>query len=117
MGMDANTLIRTIIKLTKTKYAKNAELKAVGEQLYAIAKENMPYIIPIIDATAEKLDDEVGDFLDSKIIKEKYEVIKQVKLLNSSKDIDAQIIIAAIMMPWISIMIKKQYVPKIIGCF
>ena len=96
MGFDGNTLIRTIIKLTKTKYSKIPELKELGEKLYEIAKENMPYILPVIDKTEVMTEDEVDTFLASKIKRENYKVVKNVKLLNSSQDIDDQILIAAI---------------------
>lgn len=97
MGIDAHTLLDMIIKFTKTKYAKIAEVKELGDKLYEIAKEYTPYLIPYIDAVPVNYKDSISDYLDSKIENDGYEILDSVKLLNRTNDIDDTILISAIM--------------------
>lgn len=98
MGMDAHTLKDLIIRLTKTKDANITELRELGEKLYDIAQEYMPYIIPEIDKAEPKMSDPVEDYLEGVIPDKKYEVLDKAKLLNHSvQDIDDSILISALM--------------------
>ncbi len=97
MGIDAHTLKDMIIKFTKTKYQNIEELRELGEKLYQIAKQEVPYIIPTIDATPSKQSDDVEEYLNNNISKEKYQIIEQPKLLSYSQEVDASILISAIM--------------------
>lgn len=97
MGVDAHTLKDMIIKYTKTKYANIQELREFGEYLYQIAKENVPYIIPLIDKVCKKDFDDVDRLLSDTITKEDYQILDSPKLLNYSKDIDKTIVISALM--------------------
>ncbi len=97
MGVDAHTLKNMIIKYTKTHLSKVPEIKEFGEKLYEIAKENIPYIIPEIDAAPYKETDPVLDFLESIAPHEGYEVLDKPVLLNCSQDIDNTILIAGLM--------------------
>ena len=97
MGIDAHTLKDMIIKFTKTKYQNIEELRELGEKLYQIAKQEVPYIIPIIDATPSKQSDDVEEYLNNNISKEKYQIIEQPKLLSYSYEVDDSILISAIM--------------------
>jgi len=97
MGCDAHTLLDMIIKFTKTKYAKIDEFRVFGEKLYEIAKEYTPYLIPIIDSTKVKENDEVDTYLDQLIPRDDYQIIDKVKMLNNSSNIDDQILVSAIM--------------------
>ena len=58
MGVNTHVLKNMIIKFTKTKYAKIQEVRELGEKLYEIAKEKVPYIIPAIDAVEPNYEDE-----------------------------------------------------------
>lgn len=98
MGVDAHTLKDMIIKLTKTKDANITELKELGEKLYDIAKENIPYIIPEIDKVETIQTDSVDEYLSTIIEKEKYSTAEGVQLLNDKTvNIDDSILISAIM--------------------
>jgi len=97
MGIDAHILYDLIIKFTKTKYAEIAEVKELGEKLYEIAKEYAPYLIPSIDNYEENKKDEVSEYLESKIEREKYKIVDKVKLVSNTNDIDDTILISAIM--------------------
>ena len=97
MGIDAHTLFDMIIKFTKTKYSKIGELKEFGDNLYEIAKEYTPYLIPLIDMVPVTENDAVDDYLDERIKKEEYKILDEVKLLNHTSNIDDQILISSIM--------------------
>ena len=99
MGVDAHTLKNMIVKFTKTKYSNIEELKTFGNILYNIAKENIPYIIPIIDNIQYKSYDEVDKYLESIIDDndKNYKVLDKPKLINCSKNIDDTILISSIM--------------------
>lgn len=97
MGVDAHTLKDMIIKFTKTKYSKIQEIKEFGDNLYEIAKINMPYIIDGIDRNTYKDIDLVDDYLKSKIDKLDYKIIEKPKLINHSIKVDDSILISAIM--------------------
>ena len=96
MGIDAHTLLDMIIKYTKTKYANITELREFGNKMYKIAEENVPYLIPLIDMIPEKYNDSVHDYLNQTTVKSNYKIINATKLLNSSNNIDDQILISAI---------------------
>lgn len=97
MGINAHTLMDMIIKFTKTKYSRVEEFKEFGDKLYEIAKEQVPYIIPYIDAVPSSYDDEVSNYLADIIEKEPYQILDHVKLLNNPKDVDERILIASLM--------------------
>lgn len=99
MGMDAHCIKDLIIKCTKSKYAKISEIKEFGEKLYDIAKENMPYLVPIIERAEVKEEDAVDKFLSEQITNNVNDQNKGLKprLLNKPEDVDRRICIAALM--------------------
>lgn len=98
MGMDAHAVKDLIIKLTKTKYKNISELKEFGEKLYAIAKEQMPYIIPEIDKVSIKEKDSAEEYITSCIPQEKIFIEDKTRLLSVNSDnIDETILVSAIM--------------------
>lgn len=97
MGIDAHTLFDMIIKFTKTKYSKVDEFREFGNKLYEIAKEYTAYLIPIIDKIPVTEQDNVDNFLNNYVEKEKYQILNSVKLLNYTSNPDDQILISSIM--------------------
>ena len=97
MGVDSHTLKDMIIKYTKTDLSKIDEVKEFGEKLYDIAKENMPYLIPIIDNAKVQEKDPVQEFLDSHNIPRKHEILDSPRIYNATSHIDDTILIASIM--------------------
>ncbi len=97
MGVDAHTLKDMIIKFTKTKYSKIAELCEFGKNLYQIAKDNIPYIINEIDNTPLHIEDSVDSYLSNNVVCEKYKIIDEPRLLNYSDNIDDMILLSSIM--------------------
>lgn len=99
MGVDAHTLKDMIIKLTKQKYKNITELREVGEKLYEIAKDRVPYIIPLIDNYKEQEIDPTEEYLNNLIPQNnrQYKIRDKTELLNYTQNIDDQILISAIM--------------------
>lgn len=98
MGMDAHSVKDLIVKLTKTKYRNISELREFGEKLYAIAAEQMPYIIPEIDKVPITPIDTAEELIKSTVPYEKYKVEDKTTLLSSSTgNIDDTILTSAIM--------------------
>lgn len=98
MGVDAHTLKDLIIRLTKTKDANIAELRELGENLYDIAKVNMPYLIPEIDKVPRQTTDPVEEYLNQNTPKEKYIIPDKPVLLNYNiNNVDDSIIKSALM--------------------
>lgn len=98
MGVDAHTLKNLIIKLTKGKDSNITELRKLGEELYKIAKTNMPYIIDEIDKVEAKSSDPVDSYLTDYIPKKKYKVGDKSTLVSYTfGDIDTIILRSAIM--------------------
>ena len=99
MGMDAHTLKDLIIKLTRTKYANITELKEFGDKLYEQAKENVPYLIPLIDNVEKKGVDAIEEYLSLKVVPsyKSMGLKDETTLLNYTPYIDKTIIIATLM--------------------
>lgn len=97
MGVDAHTLKDMIIKFTKTHLSKVQEIREFGEKLYEIAKENIPYIIPLIDAAEVEEVDKVKEFIDDNISVRDYMVLDRAKLINASPNVDDTILKSALM--------------------
>ena len=97
MGVDSHTLKDMIIKYTKTDLAKIDEVREFGERLYEIAKENMPYLIPIIDREEVKEKEPVKEYLDNNWMDYRQEILNKPHAYNYTRDIDDTILIAAIM--------------------
>ena len=96
MGLDATSLARMIIKLTKTKYANITELKELGDKLYEIALKRAPYLHTIIDKEEDKSYSEVEKVL-SEVDKPKYNILSNPVLLDCTPNIDETLIINALM--------------------
>lgn len=114
MGVDAHTLKDMIIKYTKTKYSKISEIREFGERLYEIAKEQIPFIIPVIDATPLKLEDGTDAYLKNKISDPTYKVLAKPKLLASTSNVDDTILLSAIMHRYQFSLEKAQKVYKLL---
>lgn len=99
MGIDAHTLKDMIIKFTKQKYSTIQEVKEFGEYLYEIARNNVPYIVDLIEKEEYNPRDAVEDYLNSKLTKEQkdYKILEKVELINRTSKIDDTILISAIM--------------------
>lgn len=97
MGVDSHTLKDMIIKYTKSDLSKIDEVREFGEKLYEIAKESMPYLIPIIDKEPVKEMDPVKDYLELTEINEKREILKKPEIYNATQNVDDTILIASIM--------------------
>ena len=97
MGCDAHVLKNLIVRFTKGKESKIAEVKEFGEKLYEIMREHVPYYKEIIDEATLPERDLVKDFLDEHITDTSYEVPEHVKLISCTKDPDREILISTLM--------------------
>lgn len=95
MGCDARVLKNIIVRLTKGKESKITEVRELGEELYKIVKEQVPYLVESIEN--EKVENSIEKFLKDKVEKPNYKILDNVSLLSCSKDIDKTIIISSLM--------------------
>lgn len=97
MGMDAHCVKNLIIKLTKTKYSKIQELREFGEKLYSIVKDNISYLVPVIDAAPFEEVNSVDCYLSDYVNDYSYQSLNKPILLNELKSVDDDICVAAFM--------------------
>ena len=97
MGIDAHVFKNLIVRLTKGKESNIAELRELGEKLYEIMEQYVPYLKNIIDKAEVPDKDLVGELLDDYIDDSTYEILGNVELLSASSDVDKQILLSALM--------------------
>lgn len=97
MGIDAHVFKNLIVRLTKGKESNIAELRELGEKLYEIMEQYVPYLKNIIDKAEVSDKDLVGELLDDYIDDSTYEILGNVELLSASSDVDKQILLSALM--------------------
>ena len=97
MGIDAHVFKNLIVRLTKGKESNIAELRELGEKLYEIMEQYVPYLKNIIDKAEVPNKDLVGELLDDYIDNSTYEILGNVELLSASNDVDKQILLSALM--------------------
>ena len=97
MGIDAHVFKNLIVRLTKGKESNIAELRELGEKLYEIMEQYVPYLKNIIDKAEVSDKDLVGELLDDYIDDSTYEIIGNVELLSAGSDVDKQILLSALM--------------------
>lgn len=97
MGIDAHVFKNLIVRLTKGKESNIAELRELGEKLYEIMEQYVPYLKNIIDKAEVPNKDLVGELLDDYIDDSTYEILGNVELLSASSDVDKQILLSALM--------------------
>ena len=97
MGIDAHVFKNLIVRLTKGKESNIAELRELGEKLYEIMEQYVPYLKNIIDKAEVPNKDLVGELLDDYIDNSTYEILGNVELLSASSDVDKQILLSALM--------------------
>ena len=97
MGCDAHVLKNLIVRFTKGKESQISELKELGQKLYDIVCQYVPYYKDVIDNATIPESDKVADFLDKYLDDDSYEIPKNVELLSAPKDADKEILVSAIM--------------------
>ena len=97
MGLDAHCIKNMIIEFTKGVKSNISEIREFGEMLATIFKEQAPYYTNIIGATPIHNIDKVRQLLDTFVEDTSYKVIDKPAILNHTLDIDATILISAIM--------------------
>ncbi len=97
MGVDAHVLKNWIIKLTKGKESKIAELKELGDKLYKIMENYVPYLKEVIDNYKISDKDEVEELLNTCIKNKEYKILDKVNMISYTKEADKLIILSALM--------------------
>ena len=97
MGIDAHVIKDMIIKFTKTKYANIPEVKEFGEKLYDIVKENMPYLVDVIEKADTSNYEDVDKFLSEFVPEKNYEVLDKPRLIAHTNHVDDVILASALM--------------------
>lgn len=101
MGVDAHTLRNMIVRFTKGKDSRIAEINEFGSKLYDIVQESAPYLLASIDEKKEVLVDPVDAYLAKNIpdsdAMSGYDTKRKVELINATEGIDDTILITSLM--------------------
>lgn len=97
MGIDAHVLKNWIIKLTKGKESRIAELNELGIKLYEIMEKYVPYLKEAIDNYEISNKDEVEELLNNYIINREYKILDKVNMISYTPEPDKLIILSALM--------------------
>lgn len=93
MGLDARELERMIVTFLHGKISLIDEIKELGEILYKIAEEYIPYIIDNINNTSDYTEDKFSDYIDTNNI----DIIDKTRMLTYTENADDVIVKNAIM--------------------
>ena len=97
MGCDAHVLKDLIIRFTKGRESKIAEVREFGGKLYEIMSEYVPYYKDIIDNMTVSDDDAVENYLNDSVQNYDYKLPEKVGLISAPLDADREIITTALM--------------------
>lgn len=92
MGLDARELEKMVKDFLYGKKSNISEIKELGEQLFAIIKEYVPYLVPQIEAEKNHSCDEWKDYYISKSIK----IYEKPQLVHYTDNVDETILRSAL---------------------
>lgn len=95
MGLNARELERMVIALLHGKVSKIAEVKELGEKLYEVIKEAVPYLVDNIEKQLDG-EDEFA-YLESISERPEIEILDKPKLIHYTQNADQQVILSHIM--------------------
>lgn len=96
MGVNARELEQMVIALRFGPLSKIPDLKEVGEVLYAIIKEKIPYLVPNIKSQ-EKKDSFGFDYLEENSQMPEIEILDKTKMISYTPNADDVVLESAIM--------------------
>lgn len=96
MGVDARGLEKMIIDLKYGFVSQIPDLKEVGEELYNIVKENVPYLVPNIRKQEENYNSGF-EYLESVSTRPEIKILDKTKLLSYTPNSDDVVLENAIM--------------------
>ncbi len=96
MGVNARELERMVIALKFGHLSKIPDLKEVGEALYDIVKENVPYLVPNIKGQEEKLESGY-EYLESIEKRPDIKIIEKTQMISYTPNADDVVLESAIM--------------------
>lgn len=96
MGVNARELEKMIIALRFSNLSKIPDLKKVGETLYKIVKEKVPYLVPNIKSQEPK--EETGfEYLESMEERPEIKIIEKTNMISYTPNADDVVLESAIM--------------------
>ncbi len=96
MGLDARELEKMIISFTHGLLSKISEIKELGEKLYDVVKDYVPYLAPNIESCEDSLDDPFA-YMENLIEKPSIKIIDKPKMISYTPNSDNVILKSAIM--------------------
>ena len=96
MGLNARELEKMVIALKYGYLSKITELKELGEKLYEIIQEYVPYLVPNIEAQEIK-DDSQFTYLESMTERPEISIVPNVTMISYTQNADDVILESSIM--------------------
>lgn len=96
MGMDARELEKLVIALLYGRISRISELKELGEKLYEIIKQSVPYLVDNIEAQ-NKQDDNAFETIEKLAPRPSIEILPNVKLIDYPENADDIVLESSIM--------------------
>ncbi len=96
MGVNARELETMIIALRNGRLSKIPDLKEVGETLYKIVKENIPYLVPNLKKQEENLSTGF-EYLESLTKRPEVKIAKKTNMISYTPNADDIVLESAIM--------------------
>lgn len=96
MGLDARELEKLVVSLRFGRLSRISELKELGDSLYAIIKEHLPYLVSTIK-NCEKNDSNQFEYLESLSPRPDIKIIDKAKLISYTPNSDDVILESMIM--------------------
>jgi len=96
MGIDARQLDKLITSFIKGRLSKIQEIKEFGENLYTIAEQYVPYLIPGLKKIEEDLSNPF-EYLENKFLRPEIEIIPKTKMISYTENADEVVLLSYIM--------------------
>lgn len=96
MGVNARELEKMIITLRNGKLSKIPDLKEVGDELYKIAKESIPYLVPNLKKQEENLSTGF-EYLESMEERPEINIVSKANMISYTQNSDDVVLESSIM--------------------
>lgn len=96
MGLDARELEKMVVSLRFGRLSRIAELKELGDLLYSIIKEKVPYLVSTIK-NCEKNDSNSFEYLESVVERPEIKIAEKTKMISYTPNSDDVILESMIM--------------------
>ena len=96
MGLDARELEKMIISFIHGPLSKVSEIKELGNELYKVVQEYVPYLVPNIESCEDSLDNPF-DYIETLTKRPSIKVIDKPKMISCTPNSDDVILKSAVM--------------------